>query len=224
MITAVDYPTLRPKGKFLFIILTVLMLAFLTIAGLVIYLDQKSPSKEFSKTIDEIKLVTKGDTTLERYITEINSPKLAKKDKYKSLTNISFYLSGQYTQTHNPGLRKVVNTDLNSFAKKNFSEYYQPSDFEVPCSDTVCGREITEEFQNIISIIEKSKMDNIDKEIILLNLKTVGYKPASDKGNAVIGLTIVIQQLEDTKDTNASEAARLLKEYLKDTYKLEYEN
>lgn len=210
-----------------FNILTYLVLLVLTtivlIIGIIFYFNKSSSTVAYPKITKEVKTIMDNPAT-ERYLNQLNNKNLSEDERYKALVNLVIYFRGGYSSTHNPAIRNYVQITLNSFAKENFPNQYSEGDFLLPCSDPQCGHEITSEFENIIRIIEKSNLVQYQKDIILSNLKTVAYKPVEDKFNATTGLTIVIEQLEEGGNAQASEAAKLLKDYLKRTYSIDYDN
>ena len=205
------------------LLLIIAFILIFIITGLIYYLNNISPQGQFKNTSKKIAGITQSDPTVNRYLDQLNNTKLSKKERYNALDNILFYFGIQYTQTHSPDVRNYVAKDLKEFAKKNFPEYYVEENFNIPCSDPVCGQKITPEFQSFIDQIQKGKLPEYMKSTILLNLKTVAYMPVKDKNNATIGLELVIGDLEASGDKQASDTAKLIKNYLLKTYSIDYE-
>lgn len=204
-----------------FIISAIIIFLFLSIpAGIFYY--KNFMGREFPQISDNIKNTAKTDV-VDKYLAQLNDKKIPEKERYSALTNIVFHFAGTYSRVHDPKTRTYVSDTLKKFAKENFPEQYQESDFEIPCSDPECGRQITPGFQTIIDMVQESKLPDYQKDTIILNLKTVGYTPVSDKFNSVSGLTLIIGQLEQGGDSQASEAASFLRDYLKKTYSINYD-
>ena len=211
----------RLNPRTLFFLFGFFSILILVAIGITYYLYFNPAKREFSKMSDEVKSVIQTDIA-DKYLKQVDNRSLSEEERYAALQNLLFFFRTQYVQTHDPDIRNYVATTLNEYAKKNFPKQHEEGDFEIPCSDTKCGREITPEFRGIMDKIQKSQLPSYKKDTILLNLKTLGYTPASDKFNSVMGLYVVIDQLISDGDPAASEAAEQLKQYLKVNYDEDY--
>lgn len=141
-------------------------------------------------------------------------------EKYQALTNLSFYLSSEYTATKDPSIRTFSKNVVGKYAKDNFPDLYRDSDFNIPCSDPECGQELDPEIKKIINTLVNSKVDPVVIDVISRNLTTAGHVPDSAFDNKRSGFSISYYQMIEANNSVASKAASMLKSFAKNKYSM----
>lgn len=210
--------------KLLALTLAIFILAILVLAAY-IFLNQtkiKSEQKKAEILTEDIKLNISGTSSnsttpdfIEKKLLIINNMKLDDKKRYGALSDIAFYYASTYSTLHDPSIRLFSIKILGKYAKQEFPRLYNRSVFEIPCSDTQCGQDLTTELKNVLSLIDKSSLSKLAKDTITDNVKTAGYM--QDTGISLAykkdGFRLVYAQLMGTGDPIASEAAKQLSSY-----------
>lgn len=156
----------------------------------------------------------------------INSLKKIPKEKdkklqYKSLFNISAGVATLYSSSHNPNLRKFLES-LGSFAQSNYPDNYQKSDFFVLCSDTECGvSSLPQEIAKIKKQIEENDLGP-NKQAMINALNDVAFatdngKTEAERNRKTLDYDLVLALLEEEAQKGnkvASELASSLEKFL----------
>lgn len=156
---------------------------------------------------------------IKRQLDSLSDLKISREDKAKALSNLSFYFSAAYSETHDPEIRNFAATVLSEYAKNNFANEFDNTLFNFPCSDPTCGQALSPEIEVVLNIVPKTGIPDYAKDGVIQNLKTAGYIPDSDLNNKQVGFETVINQLERYGDPEASRAAALLREFFTEKYK-----
>lgn len=129
------------------------------------------------------------------------------KAQYKALFSLTQGLILEYQKSHNPKLREFIG-NLDNFAKANFGDLYQGSDFSAPCNDETCGKLVYPE--EIVALKKEIDVANfkingkaIDDALYVAFLET---GKDSEKYRKVQGVSWVIGLLQ-TEINEGSEAA-----------------
>jgi hypothetical protein len=170
-------------SRILLILLVLLAIFFLVVIFIgAKRLKSKSPFEEKILVLSQ-QLTSSGEAT--SFTTPfINSLKKIPTEKdsklqYKSLFNIAAGVAAQYSSSHNPNLRKFLES-LGSFAQTNYQDNYKKSDFFILCSDTECGTSsLPPEIVKIKEQIEKNDLGKNKKAMINV-LNDVAF--ATDNG------------------------------------------
>lgn len=119
-------------------------------------------------------------------------------NRYNALARASLLLTNSYLRNHNSEIYNLVKNDLNNFAAENFKNYYNKSDFLIPCQDKSCAQSpIPTEISNIIDQI--NGFDNLaseNKEMMISNLLYDSYMPSDNlrvKANAFLSTAYTIR-------------------------------
>ena len=214
------------RNKKIFLLLTLLISGvIILIIAFILYLNTKgkqASSNTITAEISSEALKLEPALSSERVkdaLKKVNNAKLSDEERYKELANIYFYFSAAYSNIHDPSIRTFVNSRIDSYAKKTFPKLYQEGDFIIPCADSHCGKPIDNEIKEIIDIISKSNLSTDIKDVIVKNLTTTGYIINIEQAKS--GYSIVLLDLDQASNAQASKAAILLRNYIKDKYNIE---
>lgn len=202
-------------------LITISSVFFLICTLLLLIFFLNAQEERFTKPIEKTKSIA-GNPDIEAQLNTVKNKKLSSELRYKALKNVVFSFKAEYFREHNPYLRNYILEDLNIFAKNNFKEEYNEDDFTVSCSDPQCGQKLNPELQKILTIMDKSKAPDDEMSTLRKNFLTAAYSPEEDKEQIVFGLELTIDQLEETGYKEASEAALLLRAYIKKEYNRDY--
>lgn len=222
--------SLAKKSRIKLLLTTFLLFSLAIIAVLFSYIFYnnykiKSLQKEnenFAKFVrDDILSRTKNENSL-RYVEEqlkiLTDLKLSKKTRYNALSSLAFFYSNEYSLTNDPSIRLVSKNVLGKYGEDNFSDLYNDSVFTFICADPNCGQPIDTRIQKALNLINKSEtMSNIAKITIADNLRNAGYM--TDINERQFGIKLSISQLNNEESSEASEAAKILIDYLNQEYK-----
>ena len=217
------------------LLLILLIIIFIVIAILSFYFIFKTETrkKQLKSNVIFVEYVKKDAQSrikdqkqikfIEDQLVIIQSSSLKTTTRYDSLVRIEEIYSNEYRLTNNPSTRQVINNILGSYAKENFPKLYNESLFNTPCADPTCGNPIPSDISNVIRIIENDEqIPNIAKETIRLNLKNASYLP--DKTEGLFGLKLSLSQINRFNDPEASAAAKILSNYIKNNSKTQKNN
>lgn len=156
---------------------------------------------------------------IKNYLSIINDATKLKDERYQALSMLGFAFSYEYTISHDPSIRKFSSVVLGAYAKSQFPEFYNESDFNIPCADSQCGQELDPEIEKVIKTINENEIPDYMKNTIIRNLTSAGYAPDSDLAEKKYGIKLAVDQLRRTGDPEASQSAEKLVKYFKDRYK-----
>ena len=221
--------TLTGRSKIKLLLISLLLIFFVTIIFLssyIIYKDGKIRSLQ--KSADSFAESVRKDSSsrnkdgkipeqVEQQLKIVVDLKSPKKNRYIALTNLAFFYSNEYALTNDPSVRQVSSNILGGYAKDNFSDLYNESVFNFICADPKCGQPIPSEVKKVLDLIDKNTtMSNIAKSTISKNLKNAGHM--TDKDEGLFGLQLSLNQLKREGTPEASEAAKILLDYMKKEY------
>jgi len=220
------------KKKFVIISLLVLII---TLSLLILYYKSTPPNISYISNSQVEQIVNKAQelgptgmtTRVKQALGKLNNPKLSDEQIYASLSDIYFYFSADYSITHNPKIREYINNDFNKYYKEQFPKLYNNNNYGqliISCADPICGKNIDSDMNKIISIINNLNIDSLVKDSLLSNLKTAAYIPDNnqfDKQEKIFGFRSVINDLNSTENKNASEAAKMISDYLIKNYQIQ---
>lgn len=151
------------------------------------------------------------------------------KARYDAFVNINQYLGLTYADNRNNNIYTFIQSDLTTFVKNNFSDYYNKNDFGAVCLDPSCSD--TKDPQAILDIISEinslTDIPEYAKNGAIFNLKNNMYYPSDNlriKVNFYLNTANLIRQSEEfTKAGVNNKIADEIENFIKNTYPKEYE-
>lgn len=210
---------------------TIIFVALAIIISLVLifYLNNRENDKRDSQltiinqTNEIIEKHTGQETpkSISSIINQLSDNKLSEEKKYLALIKVKDYLSYVYNDSLSPEVREFIQEDLDKYGEKNFPNSYKSSHFIIVCADPTCGESIDPEMEKVIKEINALKMPDINRDTIKYNLNLALYLTSKDMGEKQSGFKLVIRQLNDLGNTEASRTAEKIKAYFEKRYNSE---
>lgn len=205
--------------------LLVLIIVIVLSSSLIIFLSfkEKSDSSLLDKKTNEL---IQGSThkpmpdSIRPLFTQVSNKKLSSKQRYDALVKIKDYLSSLYNETKSPEIRNYIREDLKKFAESNFADQFIQEEFDLTCADPSCGEKIDPEMTSVLGKIKKINMPEIYRDTIMYNLNLALLIPDEEIEEKETGLSLSVIQLEGVGIPEASETAKLIREYAKDRYNI----
>ncbi len=221
---------LLPSVSVIFLIIIIFLLGFVGYRYIQHNYETNQPS-EFTRQLNELsqKLSASGEQqqfidTNKRILAELSNIKSGDL-QYKSLFNLQFSVSGEYTHSHNPKLREFL-ADLDKFAKQNYPNLYRASDFSVTCIDEKCGSlNYPQEIVGIKEKIEKSEL-GLNKQAMLDALYAAAIAKESDKNSKFFYYNLVLQILRNEASKGNAAAKSIVTEmenFINNNFKDQYD-
>lgn len=216
--------------RFLFVFLFIFIIIGITLSGYFIYQRNKiaktqADTKIFVNDVKTEVLSVSGQKDLPANIEDklltLNDMKKTKDERYRALDDLSFIFANAYSTTHDPSIRKFSSIVLDRYFKSQFPDKYNDSLFNFPCADPECGQKLSPEIESVIKEVNENDIPSYMKKTIIINLTSAGYVPDSDIEGKRFGINLVVEQLRETGDPEASKSAEKLVSYFKDRYKLD---
>lgn len=149
--------------------------------------------------------------------------------KYQALAQAAFLLSDVYTRNQNPQVYKFIVSDLSTFAKDNFKNYYKQADFAVTCDDSSCADspQPKEILSVIVEINSLTTVSQGNKQGTITNLKNDMYFPsanASSKASAYLYTAYLIRNDKEFTDAGVNnKIADEIEVFAKQAYPNDYD-
>lgn len=208
--------------RFLIVILFFLIIC---IPLLVYLISRPTKTQTFVNNVEKKVLSVSGykelPPNIKNYLSIVNDVSKPKSERYQAMSMLGFAFSYAYTANHDPSIRKFSSATLDSYAKSQFPEYYNESDFNIPCADIECGQKLDPEMEKIIKSVKENNIPSYMKNTIITNLISAGYTPDSDLTEKKYGIKLAVDQLRRTGSPEASKSAETLVKYFKDKYKVD---
>lgn len=233
--------TRLPRNKYNLVLIALILLLIIVVSIVIVYLNisqnntvQRNTNltiktNEIINTIEEtISPTAKERPEYSRVSTYLNQLRAANTpdEKYIALKNATSGIQLIYSLTNEPELYKLINTDINNFAKENFPDLYSPVDFEYPCQDPACAKNPNQpsEILSIVNDINSSDFPDEYKEIYSNNVLNANYLP--DDKSKVLTYMIAIRNLEASSDLSSAglniEIANNLRQYVTSEFPEEF--
>lgn len=221
----------RRNTKLLLLILIVFISIIALLSAYILFQNTNTSSRETKqKNFSEFIITTldsKKDSEIDmvfvkQKLSELENNKNPDDKKYQSLSDLAMYLSDRYIIANDPTIRLLITNTISEYAKDNFKKYYTKQSFNVMCSDSQCGMELSPEIQEALALIKKSGIPDYAKNTLSLNLRYAGHLENGNIDNKITGIKLSMFQAEVRGDPTASAAAEILKKYLHDKYKANY--
>ncbi|MBI4098174.1 MAG: hypothetical protein HY426_04005 [Candidatus Levybacteria bacterium] len=208
--------------RLLFVFFFIFIIVCLVLIGYFIY-QRSRPTNTFVNNVEKKVLAVSGykelPANIEDKLSIINNTKKTKDERYKALYDLSFIFANAYSTTHDPSIRKFSSEVIDSYFKSQFPDEYNDSLFNFPCADPECGQKLSPEIESVIKEVSGNDIPSYMKNTIIINLTSAGYVPDSDIDGKRFGINLVVDQLKETGDAQASKSAEKLVNYFKDRYK-----
>lgn len=212
--------------KIFYLLLLVLVTSFtIILIFTILYLNTKEANKNPSTLITESESLIESVSneklpdSIKSMFNSLGDTKKSKKDQYETIKNIKLYFSSVYDSTNVPEIRNFSSNVLGKYAKENYPQYYKSDDFIITCADPYCGEKIDSDLQKILDMISSSKIADSTKGVVNYNITLAAYIPKDNLSEKKTGMRLAVLQLENTGNSQASEAAKKLREYFSNKYK-----
>lgn len=216
---------MQPNVRIRRFLLVIFFFLIICIPLLVYLISKTTKTQTFVNKVEEKVLTTSGNKKLpvniEDKLSTINNTKKTREERYNALFDLSFIFANAYSTTHDPTIRRFSSEVIDSYFKSQFPDKYNDSLFNFPCADPECGQKLSPEIETVIKEVSENDIPSYMKKTIIINLTSAGYVPNRDIEGKRFGIKLVVDQLKETGDAEASKSAETLVNYFKDKYKVD---
>jgi hypothetical protein len=238
-----SFISVNRKSTIILIIVGLVLAICLSIAAIYL-IDQntstsvKEPLPKYAELKNSINEIVSEDlgknssiyTRINEKFSTIENTNSSVEEKYAALDAIFAFLLSEYARAGNKEYYNLINTDLESFAKKNFKKQHTEKDlkFITPCFDPSCqDTPQPKELNDILDAINNSDLPPEVKQSLTEDLTAQGYRSKDESEMKAETYFIIAFNLErvdslSQKGSN-TEIANLIYAMIKNNFPEEYE-